>query len=63
MSILDIKTNLSEAFRKTGFSKSAPFESKSPPKQGEYPQLLPNEVAKEFSIGNPVSSPEISIGT
>ena len=62
MSILDIKTNLSEAFRKTGFSKSAPFESKSPPKQGEYPQLLPNEVAKEFSIGNPVSSPEISIG-
>ena len=63
MSILDIKTNLSEAFRKTGFSKSAPFESKSPPKQGEYPQLLPNDVAEKFNIGNPVSSPEISIGS
>ena len=62
MSILDIKTNLSEAFQKTGFSKSAPFESKSPPKQGEYPQLLPTDVAERFNIGNPVSSPEISIG-
>ena len=38
------------------------FESKSPPKQGEYPQLLPNDVNKDFNIGNPVSSPEISIG-
>ena len=62
MGLLDIKTNLSEAFRKTGYSKSEPFESKSPPKQGEYPQLLPNDVNKDFNIGNPVSSPEISIG-
>ncbi len=49
MSILDIKTNLSEAFGKTGYSKSKPFESINPPKQGEFPQLLPKEVKETFS--------------
>ena len=62
MSILDIKTDLSQAFAKTKRSRSNPFESVNPPKQGEYPQLLPDEVAKTFTIGNPTSSPEVSIG-
>ena len=61
MSILNIKTNLSEAFGKTGYSKSKPFESINPPKQGEYPQLLPEEIKQQFHIGNPISSPTISV--
>ena len=61
MSILDIKTNLSEAFGKTGYSKSKPFESINPPKQGEYPALLPTEIKEQFSIGNPTSSPAVTI--
>ena len=61
MSILDIKTNLSEAFGKTGYSKSKPFESINPPKQGEYPQLLPKEIKQQFHIGNPTSSPAMTI--
>ena len=48
MSILNIKTNLSEAFGKTGYSKSKPFESINPPKQGEYPQLIPVEIKEIF---------------
>ncbi len=63
MSILDIKTDLSQAFAKTKRSRSNPFESVNPPKQGEYPRLLPDEVAKTFTVGNPASSPEISIGS
>ena len=59
--ILDIKTNLSEAFGKTGYSKSKPFESVNPPKQGEYPVLLPIEIKEQFDIGNPVSSPAMTI--
>jgi hypothetical protein len=61
MSILNIKTNLSEAFGKTGYSKSKPFESINPPKQGEYPVLLPTEIREQFDIGNPVSSPMVTI--
>jgi hypothetical protein len=61
MSILDIKTKLSEAFGRTGYSKSKPFESVNPPKQGEYPRLLPTEIKEQFDIGNPVSSPMVSI--
>ena len=61
MSILDIKTDLSRAFERTGYSKSNPFESINPPKQGEYPTLLPTEIKEQFNIGNPVSSPMVSI--
>ncbi len=60
MSILKIKTNLSEAFGKTGYSKSKPFESINPPKMGEFPQLLPEEVKETFS-NSPKSSPTLSI--
>jgi len=49
MGILDIKTNLSQAFGKTGYSKSKPFESINPPKQGEFPQLIPVEIKEIFS--------------
>ena len=49
MGILDIKTNLSEAFGQTGYSKAKPFESINPPKQGEFPQLIPTEIKEVFS--------------
>ena len=64
MSILNIKTKLSEAFGRTGYSKSKPFESVNPPKQGEYPTLLPTEIKELFDIGNPLYgdfSPGVSI--
>jgi len=61
MSILNIKTNLSEAFGQTGYSKAKPFESIEPPKQGEYPRLLPTEIKEHFNIGNPPSSLAVTI--
>jgi hypothetical protein len=48
-SILDIKTDLSEAFTNTRYSKSKPFESVNPPKQGNFPQLIPTEIKEIFS--------------